>query len=123
MLTRGPEAWSVGLSGLAPGPSVVDPGTNVRPWKQRGPTPWIRSWWCTIRFSVYSPRGLSVVGVFGQTTTNQYLRALVGLAASSAAWIVLNGLSGPTSASLGLVGFKPAVVATSASSTWMVRPL
>ncbi len=109
------------LSGLKPAPSMIEPGTKVPAGvKPPGPTPWMRTWWCTIRFSVYSPCGSVAVGAFGQTTTSQYLLLVVGLAASSALWIVAYGLPGPTSASAGLAAL---LAAEARSSTWIVRLL
>src|SRR3954452_3427642 len=73
-------------------------------------------------FSLYSPRGLVLVGAFGQTTTSQYGRNRVGVAASSAACTVLYCLVGPTSAISGLVAVIPASSGKLAPSTCTVKP-
>ncbi len=60
------------LSGLKPEPSMIEPGTQVAPWKPPGPTPWTWIRLSTMTFSVYSPRGARAVGVAGWTTTSAY---------------------------------------------------
>src|SRR5882757_4011045 len=103
---------------------MIEPGTNVPAGSNPpGPTPWMCTWWWTIRFSLYSPCGLADVGAFGHTTTSQKRRAVVGRAACSAACTVLYVLDGPTSASSGLLADVPGVDEPTALSTWMLSPL